>query len=243
MIAILALKLFLLKTMELDLQKIKQIDVKTQYLVFGFMRQEENLLINNDNDICWTISDLIIYTILAFYAQVEFFEYFLPNAFRTVNNANIIIRIEEGNDVHGIPRIRTVYGSKVIPYESKGIHEWKIKIVLGTYIYIGIDEASRKCMATHAFDSRRRLSYAYAAFNGSKRRGKFDNFGESYGSGDTITMVLNMNDKSLSFAKNNGKLKKAYDVGATDVGYCLACFMRFTDDSLRILSYEHRDSL
>ena len=220
--------------MEFDLQKIKKLDDKTQYLVFGYIRLMESLFLNNNKtNAAINIPDLMIYTIMAFYAHLERFEHFEKNSFDVTNDGTKIIKIDHAQ--------RTLYGSTIMAYESKGIYEWRIKILKGTYIAIGIDEACYKWMkdATFFF-AKETLNYAYAMATGKKcSQNNRDGFLKRCFMEDIVTMVVNMNNKIISFAKNDDELKKAYDIMESKIGYCLAVYMIRKGDSVELLSYRH----
>ena len=224
--------------MDFDLQEIKKIDRKSQYLVFGFVKKSQSLFSQNDQSTFWNISELIIYTIIAFYAHIEFFKHFTDGSFKTENNATKITRIvghEQSRNAY-----RTVYGSKVISFESKGIHTWKIRLIAGKFICIGIDEASHECMEDAFFFETKTLNYSYAAYGGQKyTQNTGAVFLKAYRREDVVTMVLNMNDKTISFAKNDGTLKEAFVIKESTYGYSLAVFIRFEHDCVELLSYDH----
>ena len=117
----------------------------------------------------------------------------------------------------------------------------EIKIIKGEYIVIGIDEASYEWKVGAFFMNHSTKSYAYAAQTGSKyfpvEPHNLD-YSDPYTQGDTVEMVLNMNKKTISFAKNGGELKQADNIIHTDIGYCLAVFVRITGDTIKVLSYD-----
>ena len=224
--------------MAFDLQEIKRIDNQTQCVVFGYARQCQSLFNDSDNSIFWNISELIIYTIIAFYAHFEYFEHYADNSFETEKQQTIIKRIGSRKRIGRDNAYRSVYGSKIISYDSLGIHTWIVKIIKGKFVHVGIDEASYKTNAF--FYDETTKNYAYAGYNGTiiSQHIQADHWGFHYSTGTRVRMVLNMNDKTLSFAVNHGAPNKAYDIERTDIGYCLAVFIRYTDDSMQILSYE-----
>ena len=222
--------------MELNLKEIKKADIKSQYLVFGFVKECQLLFEDKDDNIIRNITDLIIYTIIAFYAHFEFFEHFAEDKFKTEDDGRIITK--NGDELR-----LTAYGSIIIPFESEAVYTWKIRILKGNTIAIGIDEASRKCMQEIFFNCRKSKNYAYASGTGKKYSHKKHrvNFLQPYSKDDVITMELNMKEKSLSFAKNDDKLTKAYDnIEESADGYSLAVFIRYKYYSIQLLSYQCR---
>ena len=219
--------------MAFDLHQIKQLDKKIQFVVHGYVRDAQSKFFsNNGGNTYLNIPDLIIYTIIAFYAYVDFFKYMADDSFLVEKNGTMITRINGKN-------YRTVYGSTVIPFDSNEVHRWKLKVIKGVYIAIGIDEASYEWTHDVFFGKNSTNNYGYAAVTGQKfNRRDFKAYGETYSSGDYVTMELNMSSKKLSFAKNDDKLKTAYFVDKTDIGYCLAVFIRYECDCVQIVSYE-----
>ena len=175
----------------------------------------------------------LIYTIIAFFAQIECFKYFTDDEFETSKNDLIITKIDILNEC------RTVYGSKIIPFNSFGIHEWKIKVIQGTFISIGIDEASHSQLNEAYFDMEGSLHYSYIAYGGAfyDVQEQTEKFLDSFGSGDTVTMNLNMNNKTISFALNDGALKQGCVIKESKVGYSLEIFLRYKGARFEILSY------
>ena len=171
---------------------------------------------------------------MAFYASIEYFKHFVADSFDISSDGRRITRIED----MGRPQ-RTVYGSNVIPFESYGIHEWRVKIHKGFCIILGIDEACYKWKRA-PFWKRNTSNYAYAQLTGRKCSSNIRrDFLNPFHDGDVIKIVLNMNDKTIWFAKNNITITKAYDIKETENGYCLAVYMRTVDDCIELLSYKH----
>ena len=174
---------------------------------------------------------------MAFYQYIEYFKYSIDGAFEFTDNGRIVTKIEK-NDTS-----RSVYGSEVIKYESIGIHRWEFKIIKGSFVAIGIDEAYYKWKHSAFWASRCEGTnhYAYTAYSGSK----VDPLGQStkcltsYKTGDIVEMMLNMNTKKLSFSHNHTEFTEAFEIEKSHIGYCIAVFLRFKTDSVQLLSYQY----
>ena len=230
----------LIQSMERNIQEIvRQQDDTGKHLIFGYVRRAQ-LLFDIKRNLLWIIPELITYLIIAYYTQIEYFKHMETNSFDMADNDRTITRIDDKIE----DDFRTVYGLQIIPFDSKGVHHWKLKIIKGEYIAIGIDEASYRWKVGAFFLQHSTKSYAYAARTGSKYfpvRPHNSDFSDPYTKGDTVSMVLNMNDKTLSFATNDGELKKADDITHTDFGYSLAVFVRISGDTIKLLSYDWRN--
>ena len=222
-----------LETMELDLQIVKESDQRTQYLIFGFVRESQKLL-PSDNPFS-IITDLIIYTIMAFYANVERFKY-ASDDWKLTNDGLCATKIHDTNG-------RTCYGSKIISSESKQIHEWTIKIIHAEAknIVIGIDEASHTWQGALFYLEGSTKSCCIYGYSGKKTDQKYHwkqyNQGK-FGTGVTVLMILDMAKKTLSFGINGKSPTKAFDVEASNIGYCLAVSLWSKGGSMEILSYK-----
>lgn len=209
-------------------------------LIFGYVREAESLLTD------FVISDLIIYCIIDFYGSDDYWQHFTENSFEMTNNGRIITKINGDKP-------RTIYGAKVISSGSHGIHHWKLKIIDGEYIAIGISEAK--------YDDMEGLFYkqpeANFSWRGPPRKpiqtyaistatGNWHCPGQEYPSpfckslksGDIIEMIFDVDKQGLSYIINEGTPKdtKAH-VGHSSIGYCLAVCIRFENDAIGLLSY------
>ncbi len=220
--------------MELDLQELKKRDIQIQYLVFGFVRNAQILLSNNTS--FWNISDLIIYIIMAFYGLEECFKHFNESQFITFDHDNIIKKINK-------KQWSTCYGYKVIEYNSDGVHIWRFEALTlaNGACMIGIDEANYKWFTNcFCWEYEDRDGYGYNGYNGRKyNKNDYSKYGEKYKTGDTIEMILNLNDKTLSYKTNNASSLKAFKIKPTNVGYCMAVALYWEDDSIQLLSYNY----
>ena len=223
--------------MEPDLQTVKECDKKTQYLIFGFVHKSQSLL-PTDNPF-WIITDLIVYTIMAFYANVERFKY-ASDDWQLTNDGLCTKKMKNTDG-------RTCYGRKIISSDDKQIHEWRINILSAKNndVIIGIDEASYKWKDSLFYNQPSTKSCCIYGYNGNicDQTYNWERYNQDkFGTGDTILMILNMTKKILSFGINDKSATKAFDVVPSDIGYCLAVSMWYKDDSVEILSYEvHQD--
>ena len=108
--------------MDFDLQRVKQYEMSSQLLVFGYGR-----------DIHDAAHDLILYIILAFYQQPEYFERFNSGDYSIDDTKTIITKKKSGYS--------TAYGQIPMYTNNIGVHLFEIKILNMTgYPVIGIDE-------------------------------------------------------------------------------------------------------
>ena len=110
--------------------------MKTQYLVFGFVKEAQKLLPEHNS--YWNIAELIIYTIMAYFQGFECWKYYDKDAFHYNPDKNIITKLRR--------KCEPCYGSRVVNYDSIGVHHWKIAI---TYLenkacIMEIEEASHQ---------------------------------------------------------------------------------------------------
>eukprot|EP01083_Nonionella_stella_P139237 424332_1 len=187
----------------------KKYDVRTQRLVFGYIRGSQSLLRNDS--VYYMIPDLITYTIMAHYHSIEYFKYYSPNNITVSEDGFCITKSSEYSH-------HTCYGSIVIPFDSHGTHKWTLSMTRlgGGGTIIGVTEANPMTLLDVGCN-----------FTSSE--------------GDSICVILDMDTKTISFAKNNCKALKACDVMNTAFGYCLALWICDEDDCITLQSYEYSD--
>ena len=139
--------------------------------------------------------------------------------------------------------LSTCYGSKIISSNNKQIHRWKIRVIsaVNKSVIIGIDEASCKWIESSFI--REDSTKSYGIYGNTVRKYDRRGSGQAYdvgkfGSDDTIVMILNMANKTISFGKNGTSPTKAFDVEPSDIGYCLAVYMTDAGNCIEIFSYE-----
>eukprot|EP01084_Bolivina_argentea_P210101 357733_1 len=167
---------------------------------------------------------------------MEQFAYCNTDDFETTNSNHTIKKIKRDYQ-------KTCYGNKILKYEDNVIHKWKFNIVQlkNGYCMIGIDEASRKHVDKTFTYPVEGYGYAYNGYDGKKYNGSVSGstYGDTFASGDTVTMILNLKDKTLSYQKNNSLPKVAFTIKNTNKGYCMAVSLHYTNDEVTLLSYEN----
>eukprot|EP01084_Bolivina_argentea_P234248 394355_1 len=160
---------------------------------------------------------------------MDAFQY-APSGLNINHNGKLVTNTNVGH--------KAAYGSKIIPFDSTGTHTWTIKIIKGPYIVIGIvNDADRKLMTSSAWET---FNYGYLVYTGNTfSNGDKGAFLSKCVNGDTVTMVLNMHTKCLSYSVSNGTLTKAFDITNSQIGYCLAVsFAGYAGESVELISYE-----
>ena len=209
---------------------IKSVDESIQHLVFGFVRKEVNDVID------------IIYIVVAYYHAIEYFRYYDPKVHKVMDDGLTV-----GTVGYARNESRSFYGSIVISYGSKGIHEWKLRVlkVGGGRICIGIGAAEPKLIHEFYRDNK---EYTHVTCGGW--------YGDMYiFTGDTVTVTLDMNDKAVTFVTNkaspshnvheNWRVKpneEKYKIKEIDVGYSLVAWFTSYDrgkPSISLLSYKY----
>eukprot|EP01084_Bolivina_argentea_P115023 204643_1 len=104
-----------------------------EFVIYAFARDVWNL---NRIKILLFPCPEIIKLVALFFGIEDFFKYFNENWWIATNNGKTITK---NRGING-----TVYGSKVISYDSNSIYKWTIKINKGNIIWIGIDEGNHK---------------------------------------------------------------------------------------------------
>eukprot|EP01083_Nonionella_stella_P273223 926757_1 len=173
--------------------------------------------------------------------MADFFKYFNEKEWTVTNNGKTLTRKSGGMFNKKGESFKTVYGSKVISYDSNSIYKWCIKMNKANVpIYIGIDEANHKHIDTRFHEGRGSIHYCY-----SSRGGKFnangdysENYLSSCRAGAIVNMELNLITKTIGFSINKNKIEKAFDVEKTENGYRLAVCCFNGGYSVTLLSFE-----
>ena len=212
--------------------KAKELDEKTQCLVFGFVKESQKLL--SDSSSYWNISDLIIFIILSFYQiKDEWDEENSHKAYKIEDD--ILVKVDEEN---AWVKNRSAFMTQIV---SKGTFRWKFKIVHivepGQWndFIIGIINANRnlKYVSTGFYcDSN---GHGYDAGKGRLWNPSYDvtTYGIACKGNDIIEMELNMNELYLKYIINGKDYGKAFDVEPGK--YKAAVYLYKTGDKLRIV--------
>ena len=185
----------------LNESNLNQISNDTKYIVYGYIRRQQN----DSNDISQIIPKLITLIILAFYTHIT--DEFNPKLCGTsiqISNENTIITNKWGDT-------NTCYGLQVIASTSIGTYIWKIKLLSGEGgMNIGIDSAEGSHCNKNIY-VRRDKCYAYCADAGYcfcwNKKGHSKFFSRLHKINDilTVTLKLTSNGGTLMYQINNEK--------------------------------------
>eukprot|EP01084_Bolivina_argentea_P120790 214139_1 len=227
----------MISNMTMDLHRIKQIDIKIRYLIFGYARESQKLLPNNTS--YWNIPELIKFTILSYYHIKD--EWDKMNTDSSYIIVDDCITKGENTNVGKYGGDKTAFLKHMV---SDGIYKWSFKIENmlqpGKWndFIIGIYSTDLN------FDKVREQSFCYEsgiAFVASKGQiftapcnydAKRD-YGVKCKNNDVIDMELNMNKLQLKFIINGTDYEKAYDLKSGK--YKAAVYLYKTNSALRII--------
>eukprot|EP01084_Bolivina_argentea_P107699 192546_1 len=160
--------------MQVDYDKLKNIENETKYLVFGFLRISSDLLDLN-------MPDLIIFTCLSFYYISEYFAKPGTNIEISCDGAKIT-KICSGHWEN------VTYGNKEITSRSKGIYKWYLKMIkCRWHIVVGI---SASTASDASFWSGDKYGY-WSTGNKISKNGNCD-YGACVRDNDIVCMELDM---------------------------------------------------
>ena len=161
--------------------KLQTVDIKSKYIVFGYIRKQQN------NNLFKILPKLITVIILAFYDNnTDRFNSKLCSKHIKITKNNTIIDTKKKH--WGI-----VFGKKIIPSTKNEKYIWKFKSIGKTvkYITIGIENVKRKS-TRNCFNNQEKAWYAFVAYHGTIRDWKKntkDNH-PTWKPGDTLAMIL-----------------------------------------------------
>eukprot|EP01084_Bolivina_argentea_P120909 214336_1 len=222
--------------MEFNIKELDKVDDRIKDLVFGYVRKAELIWIKNN-----IIPDLVRYICLWYYYIPAYFECLGPKiSYRKDSEKMEIFKNPIGATVS------SSYAAPIIPsFNNPTIYEWKIKVVkMRPYsISIGIDDA--KCLSLDGpFTGRNKTTSNYGLIgatgelqclvgdriNGYAKRVITD--------GTIVTMILNLNAKTLQYMINGVDCGIAYkDIRCKpELEYRMAVRM-FSNTSVRLVSF------
>ena len=186
-------------------KNMEDIDQNTLDLVNGFIKKSQILLPHKLNTF-YIIPKLVLFTILSYYHEMEYFDknlcgpiFKITNENKTINNIN--------NTDYGY---KTCYGAKIISSMLNKTYIWTIKNneTQTGGLCIGIDNAGAKWKDTDFDSKKEKASYAYNGCNGAL-------YGWNHDRKSGYPMFRVKNDiliMKLQFVKNNNKGILSYKV-------------------------------
>ena len=215
----------------------KNVDQRTRNIIFGFIREAQELLPSIDDNPYYIIPTVIIFKCIEFYHLIE---YFVECGSKMTIEDKLTL-ISGHTDFTG-------YGMMKIPsYNNAKTYEWKVKInnikEKGGLVCIGIIDATNDTKETQ-FQTESCPLYAIESckHNGidlwTKDNGDWYNL--DLGAGDILTIILNMKTATISFLINgvdNNNMLSRDVVQAKDLEYRLAVTMRRVETSVTLLYF------
>eukprot|EP01084_Bolivina_argentea_P177093 306331_1 len=230
--------------MSTEKQKLNQVDQRSQYVVFGYIRNIQQLLesyhsaINKTNITFYNIPKGIIYQCLFFYYTMEYFAIIGKHIKCTEEQTTITV----SNSINC-----SCFGKLNIKSKEKLIHIWKFKInCMQEQVGIGINSA------THSKLSHTNGWYATntSCFNGcyytdrkgiQYGKGNWNYKGKPFKTGDKVNMILDLSDRTLSFELNGENQGNFYENIPVEenLNYKMAVLMYYELSSVSLLSYDN----
>eukprot|EP01084_Bolivina_argentea_P314136 544103_1 len=214
-----------------------------EYLLFGYIREIEKIIRITDSQF-FVIPDSIIYLCLLHYYSNETFKHCNTKVIKITENRATMMNTAYGGKSANM-RWSTCYGSIKIPSFRKVIYCWRFRIVKKTSnMGIGISETiytrKNKCFMGGKLNSNgARYGYWHHGFKWDSETHYLVKYYTAYGTGDIVEMILNMNNRTLSYAINDDVVNVAfYDIKTGEnIEYCMAISTLYKGDSVSILNY------
>ena len=219
------------------LEDIKLIHQYTKDTVNGYIKNLQKLLANNNP--YHNIPSLVIYWCLLFYGQESFDPNNIDYQNELCDNNTLITRGDNGYD--------SAFMLKIV---DTGIHKWRFKIIKmhpSKYsLIVGVWKTKypiKKSSEIIDPDGAGKF-YGWYINENSLTRGDIDDYNE-YGSasneGDTITMILDLDQFTLSYMRNDTELGVAVrDIEETSYKVGVSIYKQ--DDSIQFIEYEEHYS-
>ena len=222
-----------------QIEKLKSIDDKTKYLIFGYNRNLQSQLATYT--LFQNVPDLIHFLCILYYLKIDEFEIVDPNIYSVSNNGHTI-KCDKGYWKG------TAYGSIVIPSTSKFNGKWTIKLdeCVKERVMFGISSKILKDTQQALYSHNEYPFYCYSGYLGYKIASKSSQeYGEKVSTGDIIDMHLiidpDSNKQQLSFCRNGTDFGIAFDEIETglDIEYRFAVSMYDEGDEFTIVDFRY----
>lgn len=178
-----------------------------------------------------------------FYSIVEIFD-IIGNGMELSADGKIITR---GEDDKVYNWINCSYGINAVPSMNKGVYKWVLKMhkVTGGGVRVGLSSTTVQQSCFYANNDIVGINYIY--WNGSGHSYKYlkearwgcENYGRRYDADDMVSIILDLNQRQISFAINDedqGVAYKDIQVGE-DIHYRMFVSLYFVHDSVEIVSF------
>ena len=208
---------------------------KLDCLVFGYLRNEllEDEGTGNDlrfeQNLSMVIADYLLLK--------EYFEHYNINEIKASDDELTIQKVS--NDA-----LKTCYGSIRIPSTNKSVHHWKLKVVESIHnlgdIAIGIDETKYLRLDTGLYGGG---TQCYALWSDGyisiSKIAMAERTKMTYGVGDTIEMILDLNQKIISVCINEQDIVTIFgDIEVNEeLEYCMAVTVFYKQQSIQLMDY------
>ena len=182
----------------LDFEIIKSIPQSIKDIIFGYLRNNQQILFKSKNNPYYNIPQLVAFIILSFYQNVEYF---------SEHGQSIKLNKKTNTISHEGKEYGTAYGNININGEINALYIWTIKILLDRKcIYIGLDSSNKKFINDDFSDYATNNNDFYAFCDGYIYNQQIleDEYSElSVKNNDIIKMELNTKDKTLKYYIND----------------------------------------
>ena len=232
--------------------KAKTANRKNKITTFGYVKQ--NVISCN----LPAIPELIIYSILAYYHIPEYFERFPKEYFKVSSNKDIITNITDCRPYYYKKTCRhhCIFLHQNIKSLSSKIYKWTFKVNFTSYIDFGLVTTPIQDQDTHIEickpkrDPLTNEPYAYYHLSSLGCQVEFPGFCEEEElpyhallSGDTITIILDLNNKIISCIIDNGKLLNEYKLFTNiwkgeNINYNMTLQLYDNGDNVKLLQFE-----
>ena len=216
-----------------SLEHVKIIDQDSKDCVNGYVRELQELF--PSDAIYYTIPPLIIHWILLYFYIWEKFD-----ADNCCSNFKICNQLQNKTVTKTSSNPGAAYLTNII---KSGVHFWKFKLIRlnksGWSITIGVwrnnhSKIINKLMSS--FECRRKVYGWRVNYNLLCDIKTFSGIARCY-QGDTVEMLLDLNQKELKYSKNNGKMFTAY-TNIEDTSYTAVVCAYCMTDCIQLISYE-----
>lgn len=139
---------------------------------------------------------------------------------------------------------RTAYGTQPIRCDQKsnGIHTFRLKIIKmkESSVTIGIDQGRDSEGCDFSLAANKSVHYAVTAWGSAlDPSGQYTMNGVQFKTGDTVTMQVDVGNKTLSVAIGGGKLKRIFKIRSSIIPYYLAVVLQCKGDKMMLLDYSY----
>lgn len=225
----------------LGLQRLKRVDRYSRFLVFGFVREIFSKYKGTNQ--LWNNAPLLVHFIILKHCGpiVEFFT-IAGNYINVLPRKRSIVKTRKGYE-------SCSFGNVSVSSLDTAVYKWNIVVNRGNDVFLGLvacPYGQRSLKPGESLWDQAEMHRVYCYWSegcvfqpDNDILDEWPNYGDNFGAGDTITIQLDLGQKTITFSRNNINQGDAYRnvKFGKDIEYTLAITLHHADSQVTIQSF------